>query len=145
MDTNIDMETVGNRYAIRLRNKKRRSFNLVDPSSLMTMTSSSNPIPNLAHTNTPNHVVPTLMHTLTSPINIPNNKNISGSTIVGTSSSISLLWFHYPSTYKLCDCFMPNELSLVDSNLLETWYTLIERDFITYIFGDNPSTTDNHG
>jgi len=113
MDTNIDTETVGNKYAIRLKNKKRRSFNLVDPSSLMTMTSSSSPIPSLAHTKTPNHVAPTLMHTLTSPINILNNKNISGSTIVGTSSSIFLLWFHYPSTYKLYDYSLPKELSLV--------------------------------
>ena len=39
MDSNIDMETIGNGYALCLRNKKRRSFNLVDPSSLMTMAS----------------------------------------------------------------------------------------------------------
>jgi len=109
----LTWKQLGTGMLICLRNKKRRSFNLIDPSSLMTMTSSSNPIPSLAHTNTPNHVVPTLMHTLTSPINIHNNKNISGSTIVGTSSSISLLWFHYPSTYKLCDCSMPNDLFLV--------------------------------
>jgi hypothetical protein len=38
------------------------------------------------------------MHTMTSPINIPDDINFSSSIVVGTFSSSHPLWFHRLST-----------------------------------------------
>jgi len=98
MDTNIDMEIDRNIYALCLRNKKRSNSQPVVPNSLMTMTPSPNPIPSPTHVITLNLIVLNLMHTMTSPINIPDDINFSSSIVVGTFSSSHHLWFHRLST-----------------------------------------------
>jgi hypothetical protein len=98
MDTNINMEIDRNMYALCLRNKKRSNSQPVVPNSLMTMTPSYNPIPSPTRVITSNLIVLNPMHTMTSPINIPDDINFSSSIVVGTFSSSHPLWFHRLST-----------------------------------------------
>jgi len=98
MDTNIDVEIDRNMYALCLKKKKRSNSQPVVPNSLMTMTPSPNLIPSPTHVITSNLIVLNPMHTMTSPINIPDDINFSSSIVVGTFSSSHPLWFHRLST-----------------------------------------------